>query len=51
LCATVVIASLEDIGVENRVGTLKEFCNPKYTKDVTITPIPLKIIILLSILY
>jgi hypothetical protein len=48
--ATIIIAVSDDIGVENKEGTLKEFCSPKYTKNVTASPITVKITTLLSII-
>ena len=40
----------DDIGVEDKEGTFKEFCNPMYTKNVTAIPIATEIAIFLSII-
>ncbi|MFL6362079.1 MAG: hypothetical protein ACJ709_01380, partial [Nitrososphaeraceae archaeon] len=48
--ATIITAVSEDIGVEDKEGTLKEFCNPMYTKNVTTRPIAVKINTFLSII-
>ena len=37
--ATMATAVSDDIGVEDKEGTLKEFCKPMYTKNVATRPI------------
>lgn len=48
--ATMAIAVSDDIGVEDKEGTLKEFCSPMYTKNVATKPIAAETNTFLSII-
>jgi hypothetical protein len=48
--ATMATAVSDDIGVEDKEGTLKEFCSPMYTKNVATRPIAAETTTFLSII-
>jgi hypothetical protein len=48
--ATIATAVSDDIGVEDKEGTLKEFCRPIYTKNVATRPIAAETSTFLSII-